>query len=163
MTKLYNNGTMDRVYTVNDPLPGYTQDYPALALGPGGMVFFTWRDNRRSDGTDIFFSRTTQSGESGFGPELIDDTVDPVIGGVGGRFDFSVKYSDIENDPPQVGHPKLNLFYRTIGGAIFPYPGSPFNMTLRLMPTPDYDYRNGETYIQSVEITRDLDMFYYFS
>lgn len=163
MTRLYTNGSFDRVYTVNEPLQGFTQDHPALALGTNGMTYFVWKDTRRSDGTDIYFSRTTQSGETGFGPELADGQVNPEIGGVGDRFDFKVTYSDIENDPPGVGHPKLNLFYLTLGGAMFPYPGSPFNMTLRLMPAPDYDYRNGETYIQSVEVTRDLDLFYYFS
>ncbi|MBN1539810.1 MAG: hypothetical protein JW939_06670, partial [Candidatus Thermoplasmatota archaeon] len=162
MTRVYSNGTNDRVYTVNEPVQGSVQDSPAISVVDGGAGYFVWRDNRREGQTDIYFTRTTQSGETGFGPRLEGGTVEPRIGNVGDTFHFKVSYFDIENDPPDEGFPKLYLFYRTLGGSLFPYPGSPFNMTLRKSPAPDFDYRNGETYILSVQIERLLDLFYYF-
>ncbi|MGA1819385.1 MAG: hypothetical protein ACMUHU_00085 [Thermoplasmatota archaeon] len=163
MTRLYSNGTLDRAYTVNEPVQGSTQEDPAVAVGRGGLGYFVWTDNRREGQVDIFFTRTTQSGEEGFGPSLEDGQVDPEMGGVGDTYNFKVTYYDVENDPPGAGYPKVNLFYRTLGGSVFPYPGSPFEMNLRKSPAPDYDYRNGETYLCSIVVERDLDIYFYFS
>ncbi|MBN1389097.1 MAG: hypothetical protein JXA22_00480 [Candidatus Thermoplasmatota archaeon] len=162
MTRIFSNGTFDRTYTVNEPVQGTVQDDPAVAVEDGGLGYFVWRDNRREGQTDIFFTRTTQSGEAGSGPRLEEGSVDPVMGVVDDTFHFKVTYYDVENDPPDLGFPKVNISYRTMGGSLFPYPGSPFPMTMRKSPAPDFDYRNGETYLLSLDVERELDLYFFF-
>ncbi|MBN1539539.1 MAG: hypothetical protein JW939_05290, partial [Candidatus Thermoplasmatota archaeon] len=163
LTRYYPNGTLDDVFTVNMNIQDTTQDQGAFGVGEDDRACFAWRDNRNSGEHDIYFTRTTESGEEGNAPDLVDAQINPEIGVKGDTFSFKVTYFDVENDAPAKGNPKVNLFYRTAGGALYPYPGSPFNMSLRLMPAPDFDFRNGETYIRSMVINRDLDLYYYIS
>jgi hypothetical protein len=69
-----------------------------------------------------------------------------------------VKYSDVEGDPPAQGYPKLNVSFKGAGGKIFNYPGSPFTMNLRMIPSPNFDFRDGEYYIYTLQVERSLDL-----
>jgi hypothetical protein len=160
MTRLLTNGTYDEVETVNDPGQGVTQDSPAMCV-EGGRAHIVWRDYRSNSQADIFYSRTAQSGEEGEAPELSGIEINPPMGGLGQKFTFKVIYSDVENDPPVSGYPKLDLYYKSVGGLLFPYPGN-FNMTRLMVPPPNFDYRDGETYIITVTPTRQLELYYSF-
>ncbi|MFW3146539.1 MAG: hypothetical protein ACMUIE_06985 [Thermoplasmatota archaeon] len=166
MTVLYKNGTLDEVYTVNDPLTEVTQDQSSVAVGPGGVAHFAWRDNRNSGDQAIYYCRTTLSGEEGYAPELRNVVLNPEMGGLGTDFTFKATYFDAENDPPAPGYPKLNLFYRSAANTLYSYPGSPFNMSMVMInvnPPADFDYRNGEVFMKTVKVDRKLDLFYFIS
>ncbi|MFO8050072.1 MAG: hypothetical protein R6V01_00020 [Thermoplasmatota archaeon] len=160
MTKLSWNGTLEEVYTVNDPVPDVTQLEPDVAVNDRGGSFFVWTDNRNSLDDDIYFTRTTVSGEEGFAPVITDHSVSPEVGGIGYDFTFKATYMDRENDAPSPGYPKVNLFYRSAANILYPFPGSPFNMSRILIPRQDLNYYNGEDYIVSLKIKRNLDLFY---
>lgn len=161
MTRVYANGTQDEVETVNDPGTGITQEEPAMATGLG-FAFIVWTDFRNNNQADIYFSRSIGSGQSGEAPVLSDLTVSPELGGVGTKFTFKVTYSDLENDEPLPGYPKLDLFYKSAGDELYRYPGSPFNMTHLVDSSYNMDYRDGETYIITIAPTRELELFHNF-
>ena len=161
MTRYMRNGTLENVRTVNDPGSGVTQDSPSLAVSRG-RAHIVFRDYRNSDQPDIYYSRTTGSGQEGEAPTLYNYSVDPILAGLGTKFTFKVSYSDPEDDAPLPGYPKLNLYYMA-AGKLIRYPGSPFNMSLRMSPPPDYNYKNGETYLISVVVDRQLELFHSFS
>ena len=89
-----------------------TQDQGAFSVGAYDKACFIWRDNRNGGETDIYFTRTTESGEEGNAPDLVDAQIYPEIGVKGDTFNFKVTYFDVENDAPAKGNPKVNLFYR---------------------------------------------------
>ncbi|MEA3559629.1 MAG: hypothetical protein U9R75_10280, partial [Candidatus Thermoplasmatota archaeon] len=161
MTRLAWNGTLEEVYTVNAPVKDVIQSQGDVAVNDKDGSFFVWVDNRNSGDKDIYYTRTTMSGEEGFAPSFLDFEVTPEIGGIGTKFTFKANYMDPENDAPAPGYPKVNLYYLSAGNALYPFPGSPFNMTRRLYPDPpDYNYYNGEVYMVSINVDRELDLFY---
>lgn len=163
MTKLSWNGTLEEVYTVNDPINGVIQNQPDTAVNNRDGSFFVWMDNRNDQDKDIYFTRTTLSGEEGYAPVIENSTVSPEIGGLGTKFTFKATYVDLENDAPAPGYPKVNLFYKSAADTLYPYPGSPYNMTRILLPVQDFNYYNGENYIVTLKIDRELDLYYQIS
>ncbi|MGA1822485.1 MAG: hypothetical protein ACMUIG_08155 [Thermoplasmatota archaeon] len=166
-TKLYPNGTSEIARTVNDPLSGVIQANHDIDVSPAGKMFTAWRDSRRfrtgstiDHQQDIYFCRSTASGQVGEAPMITDISVNPEVGGVGDRFTFLFKYTDIEGDAPMNGYPKLNVTFRSGGEILYEYPRSPFNMSMRMIPIPDYDYRNGEYFIFTLEVERSLDLYF---
>jgi len=168
MKSYYANGTDDGVYKVNDPVPSTTQDQPRAVLSSTGVGHVVWRDNRDSGVKHIYYTKNETFGETGKAPVLSKEKVSPELGAAGDTFTFTVKYEDEEGEAPDKGYPKLHLKYRIVGGLMFDYPGSPFEMSMRMVPPPgeekpDMDFRNGEYYIQKVVIDRDVDLYYYIS
>jgi hypothetical protein len=159
MTRYLVNGTFDEVETVNDRAVGETQDSPSMGVS-NGMVHVAWRDQRKIGDSDIYYSRTISSAQEGEAPELLMSRVSPGIGGVGEKFYFYVSYFDEENDAP-LGTPLVNLSYRS-GNQLFPYPGSPFTMTELMDESFDMNYRNGQNYIFSLIVERELELYHRF-
>ena len=162
-TAYYANGTREGTYKVNDPIIGTTQDHPSVALSDAGVAHVVWRDNRDGGIKNIYYSKNESFGETGKAPTLTDERVRPEIGVEDDTFKFVVTYTDEEGEAPAPGYPKLHLVFEAYGGQLYDYPGSPFNMSKLMIPPPDMDYRNGESYIKSVMIERDLDLYYYMS
>ncbi len=162
MTRMWGNGSFDAVKTVNDAGVGITQDTPSLAVS-NGAAHLVWRDYRTNSQADIYYTRTVGSGEEGEGPVLSGGIVNPSLGGLNEKYTFRVTYTDFENDIPVPGNPKLELYYRSTGGLLFPYPGSPFNMTMRMGQGVNFDYRDGETFIMTVTPTRELELYHRFN
>ncbi len=160
MTKYLVNGTFEEVETVNDRKIGISQDNPSLAVSKG-MAHIAWTDYRNNNQPDIYFSRTISYGEEGEAPRLVGGRISPETGAVGQKFFFYVSYFDEENDPPR-GYPKVDLFYRS-GSELFHFPDSPFNMTPLRDESYDMNYRNGQNYIFSITIERELELYYRFN
>ena len=165
-TIVYSNGTREPVRTVNDPIRDTEQISASLAISGSGEMQIAWKDQRRfkSSSTtvhqsDIYFTRSTVSGQEGEAPVLEDFTVKPEVGGVGDRYTFVVKYSDAEGDTPKQGYPELHVQFYGGKDRLYDYPGTPVEMNLRMYPSPDYDYRNGEYFIYTLEIERSLDIY----
>jgi len=162
-----NNGSTSMIGTANDPLFGVTQRWPAVAI-EDGKIFSIWTDYRRTIGNtseqqqDIFMTISTDSGEEGAAPVLDQAKVTPEVGPVGQKFQFLVRYSDLEGDEPSPGFPQLHLMFK-VGNNYYYYPGAPFPMNLRLIPAPDMDYRNGEYFILSIVVEKGLDLYYFIS
>lgn len=163
------NGTISLIATVNDPVSGTTQQDGSGVIDEYGIIHVAWTDMRRPKAEiqdekqlDIYYSKSTATGEEGYAPVLDEARVTPEIGTVGDRFTFVVRYSDVEGDEPMDGHPLLHLFFMSAGGRLFYYPGAPFSMNMRLIPPPDMDYRNGEHFIFSLAVEKGLDLYYQF-
>ncbi|MDG6226223.1 MAG: hypothetical protein QCI82_12030 [Candidatus Thermoplasmatota archaeon] len=163
------NGTVSLIATVNDPVSNTVQQDASGVIDDEGTIHVAWTDMRRPKGeieeekqTDVYYSKSTASGEEGYAPVLDEARVTPELGTVGDRFTFVVRYSDVEGDEPDQGQPQLHLFFMSAGGKLFYYPGAPFSMFMRLIPPPDMDYRNGEHFIFSLAVERGLDLYYQF-
>ncbi len=161
MTVMSANGTKGEVVTVNEPVQDSSQDQPSLCVGANGKTIIVWTDDRRGN-KDIYMTRTTESGETGAAPAILDPRVSPEIGIVGTRFTFAMTYVDPEGDLPEPGYPKVEVFYKGIGTEPIEYPGSPFTMNMRMMPAPDFDYTNGETYLFMLTPDRPIELYHRF-
>ena len=95
-------------------------------------------------------TRDITSGNSN--PNLENASVSPSSGDPNTNFLFSVKYTDIDNDLPLSGCPKLRI--KKDGSEIL---GSPFNMS-----SSGVDYKNGVTYTCTSQLSVTGDYTYYF-
>ncbi|MDI6640704.1 MAG: carboxypeptidase regulatory-like domain-containing protein [Elusimicrobiota bacterium] len=79
-------------------------------------------------------------------PDYISDGLNPEVGNQDTTFYFRIKYTDIDNDLPMFGYPKVHIKRDGI-----PIPGSPFVMT-ELDPG-DTNYADGKLYSYSTNLT----------
>jgi hypothetical protein len=161
------NGSIGMIATVNDPVSQVSQSDAGCAISDQGIIHAVWIDNRRprSAGSslmqkDVYYTRSTDSGEEGKAPVIDEVEVSPEVGKVGESFTFTARYSDIEGDAPVDGAPLLHIYFKSGGSKPYDYPGSPYLMHKNLIPPPDMDYRNGERYIYTLTIEKGLDIYY---
>jgi hypothetical protein len=81
-------------------------------------------------------------------PSLDAPSVSPSSGTQSTTFTYQVKYSDIDNDAPAAGNPKVHI---SKGGS--PISGSPFTMTLSGWVEGTDDYVQGAIYTHDIQFT----------
>ncbi|UCG69051.1 MAG: carboxypeptidase regulatory-like domain-containing protein [Thermoplasmata archaeon] len=91
-------------------------------------------------------------------PSYENDGLDPEVGTITTIFTYSIKYSDINNNPPAQGYPKV---YIKKGGVEID--GTPFNMTLESFEVESGNYTAGAIYTYSTTLDpQGTDYSYYF-
>jgi hypothetical protein len=160
------NGSIGAIATVNDPVVMVSQGEPSCAMSGSNMIHCVWADYRRPDSPgssstqkDVYYTRSTDSGEEGKAPVIDSVKVSPEVGKAGDPFTFLARYSDVEGDAPVGGAPLLHVYFMS-NGRLFYYQGAPFTMNKKLIPPQDQDYRNGEEYIYTVTIEKGLDIYF---
>jgi hypothetical protein len=164
------NASIGMIATVNDPVTGISQSEPSCAFSDDDIVHSVWADFRRPKHLgspltqkDVFYTMSTDSGEEGKAPVIDEVKVSPEVGKAMDSFTFTCRYTDVEGDPPVDGAPLLHLWFKSGNNKPYYYPGAPYLMNLKLIPPQDRDYRNGEQYIITVTIEKNLDIYYQFS
>ncbi len=79
-------------------------------------------------------------------PSFVADGLNPDWGDAATVFEWRVMYTDLDNEPPEAGHPILTIFEN-----LAPMPGGPFTMN-EVNPF-DIDYTDGKLYTYSQTLT----------
>ncbi|MCE5230205.1 hypothetical protein LLG95_11480 [bacterium] len=154
--RLFINGTLEREL---DCLAGFTvktTNFGALRLGPTmvGVV----------DEVQYFIPGTPSGSlNGGHAPTLTwtgeanytNDGLNPDNAAMGSSFTFRVKYTDIDNNPPMQGYPKLHVLRNGVDNESY----SPTVMFPADSTTP---YRSGRVYTCNYRLPRGSDYSYYF-
>ena len=132
--------------------------YPSLYLDSSGNPHIAWKD--KTPGVyDIYYLKWNDApvlswtGEANY----IDDGLHPETGYRDADFVYRVKYTDVNNDEPKSGYPKVHIMKGGIEIA-----GSPFAMSE--VNSGDTDYSDGKlyTYTKSGLAPVGEDYTYYF-
>ncbi|MCX7716408.1 MAG: hypothetical protein N2Z73_03230, partial [Endomicrobia bacterium] len=117
-------------------------EYDAFAVGVSTAII---------DAPDIAGSppTLTWTGET----EYENDGIWPNSGTINTQFLFRVKYTDIDNDPPATGYPKLYVKKGNVNIS-----GSPFTMTQAI----GWDYATGIIYAYHLTLSTGTNYIYYF-
>ena len=138
---------------------------PAITVRGTKNIYVAWQD-RRNGNDDIYSSFWGKASEMvGTAPKLTNGLVkngttgeDIEVAGIQDELKFLVTYTDIENDPPAAGFPKLYIY--TDQSLTTQAPSSPFTMSVQL--AEDGDYTNGETYYRKIILNEEHDYYYQF-
>ncbi|MCK4454917.1 MAG: carboxypeptidase regulatory-like domain-containing protein [Thermoplasmata archaeon] len=88
-------------------------------------------------------------------PFFVADGLNPDWGDAATVFEWRVEYTDLDNEPPEAGHPILTIFEN-----LMPMPGGPF--TMNEVDPFDIDYTDGKLYTYSQTLTCGNDYRYRF-
>lgn len=123
-------------YSTNLPCP-FTYDYLFLANDTTGL----WVTTGALPGPDVICANAPELRWTRE-PYYLGDGLHPHWGDEATVFEWRIEYVDADNDPPQAGHPLLNIY-----DSGMPIAGSPFSMT-EVNPL-DTDYTDGKNYTHS--------------
>jgi hypothetical protein len=130
--------------------------YPNLAALSTKKIFVCWED-RRNGNYDTYFSRWGKASDMlGYAPTLTSGAINQQLAGIKDDIKYTVVYTDIENDAPASGYPKVAIYTDQTGTSQIS--GSPFAMTVQL--AEDGIYSNGEIFYYKTKLT--MDNTYYF-
>jgi archaellum component FlaG (FlaF/FlaG flagellin family) len=142
---------------VDDSQQNIECNEPSIITNGANKVYVVWKD-KRNQNFDIFFSRWGIKGQMGYSPTLSEPKISPQVGGKGDKFKWEVIYTDLDNDAPALGYPKVHIY--TDHSGTIELPGSPFDMLPKAFQ--DGLYTNGEIYSISKTLNEDYDYAYKF-
>jgi hypothetical protein len=134
---------------------------PTIAMRGQNNIYITWQD-RRNGNDDIYTARWGLASQMvGYAPTLTNPWVKEKdlgeqMGGVNDRFKYTVTYTDLENNGPASGYPKLYIYTDQTKSSQLS--GSPFAMSKQI--DQDGDYTNGEIYLKELVIGEEGNFAY---